>query len=470
MPAKKTRTSRTGRLAQLGGMATGQAAKQVGTRTANKFRTDVRAVAALEARNIEMAERLVTVLGTMKGAAQKFGQMLSMLDGGLIPASHREEFQAKLAALQDNAPKVPWEKMRKQIESELGTKLSEAFKEFDDTPVAAASIGQVYRAVLHDGREVAVKVQYPGIETAVRADLKNLSLFVKVYGKLMHEGLDAKQLAAELEASIIEELDYVLEAENTRMVARAFRGHPFIRVPSVVGELSSQRVLTTEWIDGKPLNSVYDADSATRNRVSEILFRFYSGTPYRLHMYSGDPHPGNSLVLPDGSIGFLDFGLFKRFDTAAAEAELASYRATVAGDGEELLRLMHEIGAVPDVANTDAEELLETYKVVCWWLLTDEELEITSRSVNKQAALFTDPRSSFYKFAQKQNLPAEHAFRARADTHMIGILGQLGPTINLYRIAREWIYGDAPMTELGQQQLAWDIEMGNKEVNDVIRA
>lgn len=461
MATKKTRTSRTGRLAQLGGMATGQAAKHLGTRTANAFRSDERAAAALEARNIEMAERLVAVLGTMKGAAQKFGQMLSMLDGGLIPATHREEFQAKLAALQDNAPKVPWEKMRKQIESELGERLTEAFREFDETPVAAASIGQVYRAVLHDGRPVAVKVQYPGIETAVRADLKNLSLFVKVYGKLMHEGLDAKQLADELEARITEELDYVLEAENTRMVARAFRDHPFIRIPNVIGELSTQRVLTTEWIDGKPLSSAYDADPATRNHIAEILFRFYTGTPYRLHMYSGDPHPGNSLVLADGSLAFLDFGLFKQFEPAAAEAELTSYRATIAGDGEELLRVLHEMGFVPDAEGTDIEELLDTSAVAGWWFLTDEELEITSYRVNKMAALFADPRSRYYKFALKQNLPAEHAFRARAEAHLIAIIGQLSPTINLHRIAREWIYGEAPVTELGREQLVWDLEVGN---------
>jgi predicted unusual protein kinase regulating ubiquinone biosynthesis (AarF/ABC1/UbiB family) len=460
VPPKKTRTSRTGRLAQLGGMATGEAAKQVGTRTANRFRSDDRAAAALEARNIEMAERLVTVLGTMKGAAQKFGQMLSMLDGGLIPASHREEFQAKLAALQDNAPKVPWAKMRKHVEGELGTRLAEAFRTFDETPVAAASIGQVYRAVLHDGREVAVKVQYPGIDTAVRADLKNLSLFVKVYGKFLHEGLDGKQLADELEARITEELDYVLEAENTRAVGRAFRDHPFVRIPDVVNELSTERVLTTEWIDGKPLSSAYDADLATRNHIAEILFRFYSGSPYRLHMYSGDPHPGNALVLADGRMAFLDFGLFQRFDTTAAEAELAVYRAAFAGDGEELRRVLHQIGFVPDFDGTDLDELVDVARTAGWWFLADEELEITSRRVNKMAAKFADPRSRYFKFAQKQNLPAEHAFRARADAHLVAILGQLNPTINLHRIAREWIYGEAPVTELGRRQLAWDQEAG----------
>lgn len=457
----KTRTSRAGRLSQLGGMATSEAAKHLGTRTANAFRSDDRAAAALEARNLEMAERLVTVLGTMKGAAQKFGQMLSMIDGGIIPDSHREEFQAKLAALQDNAPKVPWPKMRRQIETELGEKLTTAFAEFDQTPVAAASIGQVYRAVLHDGRQVAVKVQYPGIDSAVRADLKNIGLFLKVYGRLLHEGLDGKQLAAELEARISEELDYVLEANNTRQVARAFKGHPYIRIPNVVSDLCAQRVLTTEWIDGKPLGSVYDADLPTRNRVAEILFRFYAGTPFRMRMYSGDPHPGNSLVLADGTMAFLDFGLFKQFASDAAEAELEVIRATMEGSAERLVKVLHQRGVVPDLAGTKPDDLLDLLKAGGWWYLPDEDVEITTRRVNAVAAEFADPRSRFFRIAQKQNLPAEHAFRARADAHLAAILGQLGPQINLHRVAREWVYGDEPGTELGRQQRAWEEEVGH---------
>lgn len=461
MPPKKTRTSRAGRLAQLGGLAAGQAAKHAGTRAANAFRSEEKAAEAIEARNLELAERLVAVLGTMRGAAQKLGQTLSMLDGGLIPPSHREEFQAKLAQLQDNAPKVPWAKMRKQIESDLGERLGSAFQEFDETPVAAASIGQVYRAVLHDGRQVAVKVQYPGIDTAVRADLKNLSLFMKVYGRTVHEGLDVQQLASELEARVLEELDYELEANNTRMVASAYNGHPFIRIPRVIRELSGERVLTTEWVDGKPLSSVYDADLATRNRVSEILFRFYSGTPYRLHMYSGDPHPGNSLVLADGTLAFLDFGLFKRVTAEDAEAELAGLRAGFERDAEAVLRIGHERGFVPDFEGTDAEELLRHTVTAGWWYFTDEEVEITSRRVNAVAARFADPRRPEYRFALKQNLPAEHAFRTRAEAQLSAVIGQLSPRINLHRVAREWVYGDPPATELGRLQLEWDREVGN---------
>lgn len=461
MAPKKTRTSRVGRLAQLGGMATGQAAKHLGTRTANTFRSDDRSEAALEARNREMAERLVTVLGTMRGAAQKFGQMLSMMDGGLIPEDYREEFQAKLAALQHDAPKVPWEKMRAQIESDLGTDLGAVFREFDQEPIAAASIGQVYRAELHDGRQVAVKVQYPGIDSAVRADLKNLTLFMKMYGRFMHEGLDVRQLASELEARIIEELDYELEANNTRLVAAAYRGHPFIRIPNVVNECSGERVLTTEWIDGKPLSTVADHDLDSRNRIAEILFRFYSGTPYRLHMYSGDPHPGNSLVLDDGTVAFLDFGLFKQITPEDAEAELETMRASFAGDADRLLEVMHQRGFVPARDSTDPQELLEVMMAAGWWYFHDEDIEITIGKVNKVAAKFADPRSTYYQFAQRQNLPAEHAFRARAEAHLAAIIGQLTPKVNLHRVSWEWVYGAEPTTELGKLQREWDLEVGN---------
>lgn len=460
MAEKKTRTSRAGRLAQLGGVAGGQAARQLGTRTANAFRSDDKAAAAIEARNLEMADRLVAVLGTMRGAAQKFGQTLSMLDGGLIPADHREEFQAKLAALQDNAPKVPWAKMSKQIESDLGEKLGSAFKEFDNTPVAAASIGQVYRAQLHDGRDVAVKVQYPNIDSAVRADLKNMAMFLKVYGKFVHEGLDTKQLMDEMQERIIEELDYELEANNTRTIARAHRDHPFIRIPNVVRELSGTRVITTEWIDGKPLSSVFDADLDTRNRVAEILFRFYSGTPFRLNMYSGDPHPGNSLVLDDGSLGFLDFGLFKKVTQADTDAERIGLRAAVEGDAQKVLEIGHQRGFVPD-ANTDADELLEVTRTAGWWYLHDETLEISTAKVNAIAAQFADPRSPLYKFALKQNLPAEHAFRTRAEAQLSAILGQVDPIINLHRVAREWLFGDEPVTELGRIHQQWEKEHGH---------
>jgi predicted unusual protein kinase regulating ubiquinone biosynthesis (AarF/ABC1/UbiB family) len=177
VPKDRIPTSRVGRTAKLGGLAAGQAIRQAGTHAANVTRDEEGRSVALERRHIEAAEQIVQALGTMKGAAMKIGQVLSFLDAGLVPEEYREEFQAKLAALRDAAPTVSFGQMRKVIESELGDRLSEVFSEFDEEPIAAASIGQVYRAVLReDGREVAVKVQYPGVAAAVRADMQNLGL------------------------------------------------------------------------------------------------------------------------------------------------------------------------------------------------------------------------------------------------------------------------------------------------------
>jgi predicted unusual protein kinase regulating ubiquinone biosynthesis (AarF/ABC1/UbiB family) len=219
---KPLNTSRTARLAQIGRVAGGQSARHLAMRAANLTRTNDEQAAALERRQLELADQLVTLLGTMRGAAMKIGQSLSILDFGLVPESHREEFQRKLAALQDRAPNVPWNKMAAQIEDGLGERLDDVFAEFDQTPVGAASIGQVYRARLRDGRPVAVKVQYPGIATAVRSDIKNLRMFAKP-AQAVIPGIDLPAIIAEVEERVLEELDYELEAQNQRLFARHYR-------------------------------------------------------------------------------------------------------------------------------------------------------------------------------------------------------------------------------------------------------
>ncbi|MEA2302763.1 MAG: hypothetical protein QOH43_43, partial [Solirubrobacteraceae bacterium] len=235
-------TSRLRRSATVGRLAAGQAVRQMGTRAANLTRDDDQAQAALGRRQLETAEQIVTALGTMKGAAMKIGQVLSFLDVGLVPEEFREEFQAKLAELRDAAPKVSYKDMRKVIEREYGEPIDEVFATFDPVPVAAASIGQVYRARLHDGRDVAVKVQYPGVAAAVRADMQNLGMILRLM-KSVAPGLDPKAIGEEIRSRIDEELDYELEAANQRALSRVFRGHPFIVIPDVVTSLSHEKVI-----------------------------------------------------------------------------------------------------------------------------------------------------------------------------------------------------------------------------------
>src|SRR5829696_9007027 len=368
-------TSRISRTARVTGLAAGQAARQLGTATTNLARGDEGKQRALERRHIEAAEQIVAALGTMKGAAMKLGQVMSFLDVGLVPEEYREEFQRKLGELRDAAPKVRFADMRKVIESELGEPLKEAFAEFDESPIAAASIGQVYRAQLHDGCEVAVKVQYPGVAQAVRADMQNLGMILRLM-KRVAPGLDVKATAEEVRARIGEELDYELEAQNQRSLARIFRDHPFIVVPDVVTALSREKVIVSEFVSGLGFDAVKQLDQATRDRVGEIVFRFFFGCMYRHHQFSGDPHPGNFLLMDDGKVAFLDFGLFKTMPRELLELELAVQRAGHERDAEEVHRLFARGGLLAQPEEFAPDQVLDQLLAATGWYLDDEEVEL----------------------------------------------------------------------------------------------
>jgi len=442
-------TSRVRRTATLGRLAAGQAVRQAGTRAANVARSRADAQAALERRHLEAAEQIVTALGTMKGAAMKLGQVLSFLDVGLVPEEHREEFQAKLAALRDAAPKVAFKDMRKVIEQELGDDLSELFAAFDEEPIAAASIGQVYRARLHDGRDAAVKVQYPGVAAAVRADMQNLGLIMRV-AKRMTPGLDVKAVTEEIRLRIDEELDYELEAQNQRSLARIFRGHPFIHVPDVVTRLSRERVIVSEFVEGVGFEKLKTYPQADRDRLGEIVFRFFFGCLCRHHQFSGDPHPGNFLLEPDGRVAFLDFGLFKRMAAEDVESEMAVGRAVTEGDAEEVHVLMARNGFLPNSDRISPEELLAYMEDTVGWYTTDGELQITPELATRVAIESSDPRSRHFRTVRHQDAPPEHLFTMRMLLLTVAVLGQLRARANWHRIAREWMYGDPAVTELGR--------------------
>jgi predicted unusual protein kinase regulating ubiquinone biosynthesis (AarF/ABC1/UbiB family) len=442
-------------MAQLGRLAGGQGARHLAMRATNFTRTDAQTTKALERRQLEFAEQLVNLLGTMRGAAMKVGQSLSIVDFGLIPESHRDEFQRKLAALQDRAPNVPWKKMEKQIEQGLGERLKDVFSDFDTDPVGAASIGQVYRAALkHDGREVAVKVQYPGIASAVRSDIKNLRMFARPAQRII-PGIDLPAIIAEVEERVLEELDYEVEAQNHRLFARHYRWHPFIRVPDVHTDLCSDTVLVTDWLDGQPLQRAYDLDQAARNRVAEIIFRFYLGGPHELLAFSGDPHPGNSLLLQDGTVGFIDFGLLKRIDRATSEAELEGFRAIAEHDDPEIRRCFAAQQVILDPDRVSPEMLLDGLLATQGWFLEDDELELTPELTNTIAAFATDLRGPIYRIFRGHELPAAHMVQRRVEIQVLSILGQLRPIVNFHRIAREWLYGEEPETELGGAAARW---------------
>ena len=204
-----------------------------------------------------------------------------------------------------------------------------------------------------DGREVAVKVQYPGVASAVRADMQNLGLIMRVL-KRMTPGLDVKAVAEEVRERIVEELDYELEAENQRSLGRIFDGHPFIVVPEVISALSRERVLVSEFVEGIGFEELKTRSQAERDRIGEIVFRFFLGCLYRHRQFSGDPHPGNFLLLDDGRVAFLDFGLFKRLEREPVELELSAQRAVAEGDAVKLHRLLAGSGFLPEPDRVDA--------------------------------------------------------------------------------------------------------------------
>jgi predicted unusual protein kinase regulating ubiquinone biosynthesis (AarF/ABC1/UbiB family) len=450
MAERQRGTGRIARSTKLGGVAAGAAARAIGTKAANRVRSrsEDEADEAMARQALETADRLVTVLSTMKGAAMKLGQTFSVIDLGLVPPEHREAFQAKLAKLQASAEPHPFKEIRKVVEQDLGEKLSANFDDFSEEPIAAASIGQVHRATTVDGRDVAVKVQYPGIKDAVRADMQNLGIGLKLLSRIS-PGLDTKEILQEIRERIGEELDYEHEATNHRAMARAYRGHPFVVVPDVITDLCRERVIVTEYVDGRRFEEILRLPQDERSRFGEILGRFYVNGPLRHRLLNGDPHPGNSLFLADGRVAFIDFGFFKHMTAEEAEVQRQTLQAVHEHDDDVLFELMRAQGVVTGRRDGELEQLRSIYDALCGWLFVDEEYEITPRIVTK--AIVEQGKMS----RSDVKLPADQIVAARAYVLVLAILGQLRAKNNWSRVAREVIYGDPPVTELGRAEAEW---------------
>ena len=431
-----------------------QGARYAGTRARNLTRDPEEAAQALEQRHLDVAEQMVETLGRMKGAAMKIGQLASFIDTEFLPPEYRDLYQDKLATLRSTAPPMPWKKVRGVLDEEWEEPVEELFEDFEQEAAAAASIGQVHRAVLPDGRRVAVKVQYPGVADAIAADMQNAGLILRL-ARAFAPGLDAKAAAAELKERVMEELDYELEAQNQRAFARGYRGHPFIHVPDVVTRLSTERVLVSEWVDGAGFDEVRELPQPERDRFGEIVFRFCFGSIYHLQHFNADAHPGNYLLMPDGRVAFLDFGMTKHLDQDQIDLEIAALQAIFDDDPEELRVALHDLGFLNDPRKVDAELLMEHVRAVGGWYMEDREVTIDSARVMEAIAAVSDPRSSFYRVMRRENLPANELMGRRMESGVLAVLGQLQATRNWYRIGREWWFGEPPATELGAQERAW---------------
>ncbi len=253
----------------------------------------------------------------------------------------------------------------------------------------------------------------------------------------------------------MEELDYELEAQSQRAFARGYRRHPFIHVPDVVTRLSTERVLVSEWVDGAGFDEVRELPQAERDRFGEIVFRFCFGSIYHLQHFNADAHPGNYLLLPDGRVAFLDFGMTKHLDQDQIELEIAALEAIFDDDPERLRVALHDLGFLNDPRKVDAELLMDHVRAVGGWYMEDREVTIDSSRVMEAIAAVSDPRSDFYRVMRRENLPANELMGRRMESGVLAVLGQLNATRNWYRIGREWWFGEPPATELGEQERAW---------------
>jgi predicted unusual protein kinase regulating ubiquinone biosynthesis (AarF/ABC1/UbiB family) len=442
-------TGRVRRTAEVGSALGSQGARYAGTRARNLTRSPEEATAALDRRHMEAAERMVETLGRMKGAAMKIGQLASFIDTEFLPPEYRELYQEQLASLRSEAPAMPWDKVERVLREEWDEPVEELFEEFEREAAAAASIGQVHRAVLCDGRRVAVKVQYPGVAEAIRADMQNAGLIMRM-AKALAPGLDAKAAAEELKERVMEELDYELEAQSQRSFARAYRDHPFAHVPDVVTRLSTTRVLVSEWVDGVGFDAIAALPDDERDRFGEIVYRFCFGSIYHLQHFNADAHPGNYLLMADGRVAFLDFGMTKQLDAEQIDLEIAALSAVFDDDPERLRVALHDLGFLRDPRKVDAEQLMQHVRAIGGWYMEDRELTVDSALVMEAIAAVSDPRSEFYRLVRRENLPANELMGRRMETGVLAVLAQLRATRNWHRIGREWWFGDPPATELGE--------------------
>src|SRR5919198_241439 len=454
--AGKLPTGRVVRTARVGGMVTGQGVRWAGMRAANRMRTPERAEAAERQRTAALVSELVDRLSQMRGAAMKVGQMLSMVEFDGLDSEQQDELQRKLATLRDGIPPVPFARLEKLLRKELGAPLGNVFSDFDERAFAAASIGQVHRATTVDGEEVAVKVQYPGVAEAVETDLRNAMLLIPLVKRLA-PGLDAKALATEMRERVGEELDYELEAQNQRRVARLVRRHPFISVPRVHTDLSTRRVLVSAYVDGAGFEDVRRADEAERDRYGEIVFRFFFGLLYRDRIALGDPHPGNYLLRPDGRVCFLDFGLLRGIDGGHVDAEAAIALAARAEDAAALKDALVAGGYLPAARadSVDAEFALRLLRHAIKWYAVPGERRFSANREQRgrdRKRPGEEERGEIKDQVNQFTLPPEAVLIRRMHAMVAIVLHNLQAGADWGALAAEYLPGLPPATPLGQAE------------------
>ena len=432
--------TRTAKLATLPLGFAGRTAWAVGKRVGGKPAE----IVALEVQ-ARTAEQLFSVLGELKGGAMKVGQALSIMEAAL-PEEMAAPYRATLTKLQDAAPPMPAERVHGILADQLGPRWRTAkFAEFDDTPAAAASIGQVHRATWRDGREVAVKIQYPGVAKALMSDLNQMSRVAKLAGGLV-PGIDMAPIMAELKERMSEELDYSLEARNQKAFSRAFRGHAHILVPDVLAQ--SEHVLVTEWVEGRPLADIIKVGTQEeRDHAARLYLEFLLSGPGRVRLLHADPHPGNYRITPDGRLVVFDFGAVNRLPEGLPPALGEILSLAMREDAPALVRRLKEAGFIREGISVDPEQVLG-YLAPFIEPLREPEFTFTSEWLRGVGARINDPRNPNWIVGTKLNLPPDYLLIHRVWLGGIGVLCQIGGRVPGRSLAEQHIPGaDFPVLE-----------------------
>jgi predicted unusual protein kinase regulating ubiquinone biosynthesis (AarF/ABC1/UbiB family) len=444
-----TALTRRQRRVEMGRLVARRAADRGFTKARSKLTSDEtrrRLQADLERRE---AADVVGALGEMKGALMKLGQMASYLDEGMP-----EPMRQALASLRSDAPPMPSDLALTEIERSLGQPLHELFATIAAEPIAAASIGQVHRATTIDGREVAVKVQYPGIAEAITSDLDNSERLAMLLG-MVYPGLNPDELVDELRDRVTEELDYENEARNQQLFADYYDGHPHIWVPAVHFDLCARNVLTTEFVVGRPFEEIYDADRVEKERVAEILYRFVFRSLNRQYVFNGDPHPGNYLLGHDGRVAFLDFGLVKHFEPDEIEQFTVLIRAMIDRDPALFRQKAEGVGVLLPNAPFDDQDIFDWFAAYYELILDDAPFTVTTDF--SVGLLYRTFDAKTHEILRHTNVPPTFALVQRINLGLFSILGKLGATANWRSISEElWVWTNAPAsTPLGHEEAAW---------------
>ena len=380
------------------------------------------------------AEQLFAVLGQLKGGAMKFGQALSVFEAA-VPNELAGPYREALTKLQSAAPPMSHASVRRTLDEQLGRSWRDRFAEFDETPAAAASIGQVHRAVWHDGHDVAVKIQYPGADEALRSDLRQLTRFSRLFQSLA-PGAEIKPLLAELQDRMVEELDYRAEADNQRTFATAFEDDELVYVPRVVA--SSPKVMVTEWVTGTPFSElIAHGTREQRDRAGHLLAEFHFSSPSRAKLLHADPHPGNFMLLEDGRLNVIDFGAVARLPDGLPPTMGRMLRLALEDRSEELLALLREDRFVQTDRELRAEDVL-AYLGPFVDPVRTERFHFTRRWMQKQAERVGDLRSPDFRTGRSLNLPPDYLLIHRVTLGATGILCQLDAEVAAKDIISRW--------------------------------